>query len=657
MSKFLLLFVAILLAQASPTVRPNRADVILQPITEANAHRLTEVQMLGRGEIHAFVWSPDGSDLAVLGPNGVWIYDANHWAAPPYLLGETAYYASAGEFDPTGHLLATTDRDGWRLWDIRTNRLRRVVRQTRPFSTSTLNFSPNGQIVATTGNAWASETIIQLWDVHTGRELAYLEVRNAYRVIRSLQFSPDGSEIIVIPVYPDIVHRYEVSALLAQRGSAGQAYAIEERAEVYEAAFAETGEAYFLLLAYLPDDQRQYILKSETGPEPAVATAAGDWYRITTVAFDPDVDLLVASGDLGDIEVYRIRTGELIRVLPGHEQTHAVTIDPNGEQIVSYGDDYVLKAWNVETGAGQLISDQHIRFGYVVAFHPNSEQLALGTQIADGQILFWDISTGRVIERLPGLADGGWTTDIAFQADGLRMATTWGLGCCLTVWDLHKRNSYEEFAGHETAFLESGINHVFFAQDDSMLVSSGNDATVRIWDIQSGETLSVLQHEHQKVVASALGSENLYLFSITEPYSEIWVWDIETQKEVAGVSRQYYADHLIISEDRSTLATIRTGIITLWQPNSPEPIRQINISSIAPAIVDAVFSPDKTLLAVVSHYGKLQIVSLSSGAIVAEIQTIDAWNITSIDWSSDGQLIAITGRAGSIHIYGIPVDT
>lgn len=654
MFRFFLLLITLLLVQFSSTT--HDFDETLEPITEENAHRIEQVQMLGRGGINELVWSPDGTRLAVLGPNGAWIYDAGNWTAPPFLLGGMSYYTWTGDFDPTGRLLATTDNDGWRLWDVQTNRLLRFVRQTRAFSMSTLTFSPNGQMLATTGvNGSVSAAIIQLWDVSTGRELAYLEVLNAYQRIQSLTFSADGTELIVIPAYQPI-HRYRVRDLLDQSQPNTQTYDVKESFEARQAAFAETGELYFLYLAYLPDQQRQYVLQADVSDEPDVVTRPGGWYRITTVDFDPDIGLLAASGELGEIEVYSIHTGEIIRVLPGHEETKAVVIDPTGKQLVSYGDGYLLKAWNLETGAEQLVSDQHTQFGYTVTFHPNSEQIAFGTQVAGGQVQLWDVSIGSVTERIPGHPDGAWINSIAFQSDGLRMATGSGIGCCPRIWDLQEHSAYKVFAEHGTSIDERGANHVFFAQNDSMLVSSGSEGTVRIWDVQSGEAFRVFYHDNRDVLASAIGSENLYLFSITAPGSLLWVWDIETGQEVTGISQKYYADHLIISKDQSVIATILRGIITIWEPNSPESIREIDISSTTSVIADAVFSPDNKIMAIVSSHGKVQLIGVSSGILLAEIQTIDNWLTTSIDWSSDGRMIAITGREGSVHIFGVPIE-
>jgi WD40 repeat protein len=110
-----------------------------------------------------------------------------------------------------------------------------------------------------------------------------------------------------------------------------------------------------------------------------------------------------------------------------------------------------------------------------------------------------------------------------------------------------------------------------------------------------------------------------------------------------------------MTRDRSLIATMFQGVFTFWDAYTAEVIGQIDVSQTVAATADAVFSPDGTMIATVSSEGRLHLISVETGSILAEIQTID-WLIRSIDWSSDSRRIAITGRVGSVHIYGVPAS-
>ena len=98
---------------------------------------------LGKGEIDAIAYSPDGTQLAVRSSIGIWLYDA-HTGAEINLL--------------TGH----TD------------------------SVNSMAYSPDGKTLA----SGSSDKTICLWDAHTGECKRTLEGHTGE--IRSIVYTPDG---------------------------------------------------------------------------------------------------------------------------------------------------------------------------------------------------------------------------------------------------------------------------------------------------------------------------------------------------------------------------------------------------------------------------------------------------------------------------------
>jgi WD40 repeat protein len=88
-------------------------------ITPENADRLVQIGQLGRGWINAVAWSPDGSVLAVGSSNGVYLYDASDWDAPPRELPGYTRAVMALAWHPSENRLVTLDSDGaLRLWQV-----------------------------------------------------------------------------------------------------------------------------------------------------------------------------------------------------------------------------------------------------------------------------------------------------------------------------------------------------------------------------------------------------------------------------------------------------------------------------------------------------------------------------------------------------------
>jgi WD40 repeat protein len=233
-----------------------------------------------------------------------------------------------------------------------------------------------------------------------------------------------------------------------------------------------------------------------------------------------------------------------------------------------------------------------------VKFHPNSYLLAFSTEIADGQIQLWDLNAERIVELIPG--HGGWTSSIAFNADGSLLASGAGLGCCPRIWNLEESREERTFIGHtpdRSGFR--GIYDVAFSADDSLLASNGRDGTIRIWDVTTGKQCAVIDDGFV---------DDSYTASFPSNF-----WDEETPQ--------------MIDEIRAT----------------------------AGGLSDMVFSPDKTMIAVVTVSGELWLFDATNADALARIQVVD-WRVESVDWSTDGRRIAVTGREGSIHVFGVRDD-
>jgi WD40 repeat protein len=330
-STLLFLWVLLLLLVSLPVTGQQTTSDNLQPISPENADQVQQITMLGRGGIHEFVWSPDSTRLAAIGPNGVWLYDATAWTSPPILLGDTLYYAWLGAFDPTGRLLITTDRNGWRLWDVEANRLIRTVARTRQAGVETMAISPDGRLLATGGSTdFRSAGLIQLWEVNTGRELAYLRVENAYQSVKRIAFSRDGQELLVAPEFAPL-YRYNVDEFLAQTSTTIPSPEQELGTGAIKTAYTLDGQATALYVAETTDNYRRFELRRYPDNSILVTVSKDDWYSVTTMDYNFEAGLLAASGEMGQIELYSLETGELVRILPGHTTTIAVSFSPSGE--------------------------------------------------------------------------------------------------------------------------------------------------------------------------------------------------------------------------------------------------------------------------------------------------------------------------------------
>ena len=150
------------------------------------------------------VFSPDGRTLAAGGDEGgkpvIHLRDARTWRVRTTLRG-FGLGISALAISRDGRLVATAiginnPRYGEvssgpiQLWDGRTGKLLRTLRPMRrvDFIVYALAFSPDGRTLASGGG----DTLMRLWDVHTGRERRVMPFGG---YVNALAFSPDGKKM------------------------------------------------------------------------------------------------------------------------------------------------------------------------------------------------------------------------------------------------------------------------------------------------------------------------------------------------------------------------------------------------------------------------------------------------------------------------------
>ena len=117
---------------------------------------------------------------------------------------------------------------------------------------------------------------------------------------------------------------------------------------------------------------------------------------------------------------------------------------------------------------------------------------------------------GESIAELQG--HGGYVVSVAFSPDGTRLATgsdgtrvyTGSQDNTARIWDLETGDPLAVLQGHE-----STVWSVAFSPDGTRLATGSYDKTARIWDLESGEPLAMLQgHEGRCQVRGVLAGRD-----------------------------------------------------------------------------------------------------------------------------------------------------
>ena len=193
---------------------------------------------------------------------------------------------------------------------------------------------------------------------------------------------------------------------------------------------------------------------------------------ITGLAFTGS-GMLALGGSDGSLRVWNASTRAMRAVRAAGSPVTAIVASPNGTRLVVSDRHSGLACFDVASGA--------LRPGWAAESPEPAESLAFGADgshlAAGGDVVrTWNAADGTPAGPLPGRA--GRARAVAAGQDGTRIAAAWAEGV-VTVWE--GTRLLWELPGHKGDVLS-----VAFGPRPGLLVSAGDDETIRTWDLATG---------------------------------------------------------------------------------------------------------------------------------------------------------------------------
>ena len=362
--------------------------------------------------------------------------------------------------------------------------------------------------------------------------------------------------------------------------------------------------------------------------------STADWSLVRTidargagsVAFSPDGNSLVTAGDQQTLRFWNIVSGDLLRTLDSlTREVLTLAVSPDGETLACGGVDGMVRLWNMADGQprGEFRGSR----GRVqsIAFSADSAELAVGA--GDYTATIWNAET--LTKRIDLESMGHANYSVAYSPDGTVLASGNGHGLV---------GLYNPSQGKLGAVLgqhRKAVRTIAFSPAGDLLASGDTHGLVELWDVAGRSLRARLVGHHDRVWSVSFSPDGRWLASASDDGS-VRVWDATAQPALkqAGHRHPLYSVHF--SDDGKQLLTgAHFADALTWDLPA---LRQLSLRPTRGMLLQVSLDPERRSLAACSDLGEVYLGGPFSGSLT-RFDPGQGAAVRAVALDSDGRLV------------------
>ena len=236
----------------------------------------------------------------------------------------------------------------------------------------------------------------------------------------------------------------------------------------------------------------------------------------------------------GDSLIPQLDTGGHVAIVRG------IAFTPDGKQLVSAGEDKVIRVWDLASGKtvrtmrGESILGSPGKI-FAMALSPDGKWLAVGGDMANftgaklpdneevQTIRLYDFESGKLVALLKGHTD--IVRSLAFSPDGSKLISGSSDNTAI-IWDTGVQSGVqvpEPKLLHRLEGHKADIFSAVFSPDGSRAVTASFDKDLRLWQVSDGSQIALMAGHSDKVFRLAVAPDGT--IASADISGAILLWD------------------------------------------------------------------------------------------------------------------------------------